>query len=111
MTVDITARHMEATPALQEYARRKAEGLKEDYPRVESIHVILDVQKHLHIAEVVVQARNRFRSEAAEKAETMKAAIDAAVDKTERQLSRLRDRVQDHKQTMRHMENEKERSL
>lgn len=111
MTVEITARHMEATPALQEYARRKADGLKSDFPRVESIHVILDVQKHRHIAEVVVQARQRFRSEAAETADNMKSAIDAAVEKTERQLSRLRDKVQDHKAAMRQTEIEKERSL
>ena len=111
MSVDITARHMEATPALQDYARRKAEGLMEDFPRVESVHVILDVQKHRHTAEIVVQAKAKFRSEAAETADNMKAAIDAAVEKTARQLSRRRDKVQDHKVAMRHTEIQKDRSL
>ncbi len=111
MTVEITARHMDATAALQDYALRKAEGLKQEFAQVESIHVILDVQKHRHIAEVVVQAKHRHRSEAEETADNMKAAIDAAVDKTERQLRRLRDKTQDHKAAMRQTEIEKERGL
>ncbi|MDA0576882.1 MAG: ribosome-associated translation inhibitor RaiA [Verrucomicrobia bacterium] len=111
MSVEVTARHMDATAALQDYARRKADGLMADFPIVESVHVILDVQKHRHIAELVIQAKHRHRSEAEETADNMKAAIDAAVEKSERQLSRLRDKIQDHKAAMRHTESEKARGL
>ena len=111
MSVEVTARHMEATAVLQSYARRKAEALEEEFPRVESVHVILDVQKIRHIAEVVVQARNRVRTEAKESADNMKAAIDAAVDKVERQLRKVTDKVHDHKAAMRQQESDKERRL
>lgn len=111
MSVEITARHMEATEALQTYARRKADELMEAFRRVEHTHVILDVQKHLHMAEVVVQVRNRGTMEAAETSDNMKAAIDAAVDKMERQLRRLSDKVHDHKVAMRDKEQDKTRRL
>ena len=58
-----------------------------------------------------MQARHRHRSEAAETADNMKAAIDAAVDKTERQLRRLHDKTQDHKVAMRMNEIDKARRL
>ena len=97
MAIEITARHMHATVPLQEYARRKAEALMGEFSRVEHVHVILDVQKHLNIAEVVVQARNRVRSEARHESDNMQVSTDAAFDKAEKQLRRQRDKVQDHR--------------
>ena len=111
MTVEITARHMEATAPLQEYARGKGDVLKVSFPRLENVHIILDVQKHRHTATFVVQAKNRIRTEAEESSDNMRAAIDAAFDKIERQLRRRRDRVQDHKAAMKLEEQEKDRRL
>jgi len=72
--------------------------------------VILDVQKRHNIAEVVVQAKNRIRTGAEERSENMKASIDEAMANVERQLRRLRDKVQDHKAAMRRGEMDKTRS-
>jgi putative sigma-54 modulation protein len=109
MPVEITARHMHAGAALQEYARNKAAQLIEDFPRIEHVHVVLDVQKHDSIAEVVVQAKNHIRLEASESSAQMRMSIDTAVEKVERQLRRLRDKVQDRKQTMKHVRMGRER--
>ena len=111
MSIEVTARHMDATVALQEYARSKGQGLKDDFRLVEHVHVILDVQKHLHIAEFVVQSKNRGHTESRESASSMKVAIDTAAEKVERQLRREGEKVRDHKPAMRHTEIEKERSL
>jgi len=111
MPVEVTARHLEASDGLQDYARRKAEALMEDFPRVEFVHVILDAEKHRQIAEVVVQAKNKIRAEAKEVSDNMKASIDVAVEKVERQLRKLRDKIQDHKTAMRHEELNRDRSL
>ncbi|MBN1556534.1 MAG: ribosome-associated translation inhibitor RaiA [Lentisphaerae bacterium] len=88
---------MDATVPLQDYARRKAEAVMEIFSRVEHVHVILDVQRHLSIAEAVVQAKNHIRTEAREESDNMQASIDGAFDKIERQLRRRRDKVQDHR--------------
>jgi len=104
MSIEVTARHMHATEAIQEYSRGKAADLIRDFPRVEHVHVILNVEKHRKIAEVVVQAGNHIRLEAAEASDNMRASTDSAMEKIGRQLRRLRDKVQDHKTTMKHVE-------
>ncbi len=97
MSIEITARHMNIGEETQEYAREKAERLLADFPRVEHIHVILDHQKHIYIAEVVVQGRNHIRIEAEESSDDVIASLDKAVDRAERQLRKERDKVQDHR--------------
>jgi putative sigma-54 modulation protein len=97
MAIEITARHMKATPELQEYTRGKSEALMQEFSRVEHVHVILDVQKHLFSAEVVVQAKNHIHVESIEATENARASVDGAFEKTERQLRKLRDKVQEHR--------------
>jgi putative sigma-54 modulation protein len=95
MSIEVTARHMEEVGPMQEYARSRAQALADGFPKVEYVHVILDSERHLWIAEVVVQAKKKIRVEAKESSENLRASIDAAVVKVERQLRRFRDRTQD----------------
>lgn len=97
MPIEVTSRHVSATPPMQQYARDKAEKLMDEFPRVEHVHVVLDAEKRGRIAEFVVQARNRIRVEARETTENMQRSIDRAAEKAEKQLRRLRDKVQEHR--------------
>ena len=97
MSIEVTARHMKARGSVQEYARSRAEEICSNFPRVEHVHVILDIEKRNHVAHAVVQAKNHIRVEAAETSENLRMAIDGAVDKVEKQLRKLRDKIQDHK--------------
>ena len=102
MPIEVTARHMHATDDLQAYAKSKAEEILEDFPIIEHIHVILDIEKHgnRHIAEVVLQVRRHGKMEAAESSDNLRASVDMAFDKAEKQVRKLRDKVQDHKPMM-----------
>jgi putative sigma-54 modulation protein len=93
MSVEITARHLNITAELQEHARVRAAALAAAFPKVEHVHVILDVQRHLHVAEVVVQHKGLTRVEAKEATADMVAALDAAIVKVEKQLRKHRDKV------------------
>lgn len=104
MPIEVTARHMHATDTIQGYAGSKASTIVKEFPRVEHIHIILDVQKHLNIAEVVVQAKNHIRVEAAESSDDMYVSIDLAIEKVKKQLRRLHDIVHDHKQKRKRVE-------
>ena len=98
MNIHVTCRHMEMSPALREHAISRVQESLDEFPRVEDVHVILDVQRKInHTAEVVVKAKNHAHAEATETTSDMYASIDEAVDKVHRQLRRLRDKVQDHK--------------
>jgi putative sigma-54 modulation protein len=109
MPVEITDRHKRAAGGMEEYAREKGDLLIEAFPGVEHVHIILDVEKHRHIAEVVVQARRQPKMEAAESSANMRASIDLAFEKVEKQLRRLRDKIHDHAQAMKHEEAERDR--
>jgi putative sigma-54 modulation protein len=93
MAIEITGRHVSVTDSMRDYALRKAERAVADYPAIEKVHVILDMQKYRHIAEIIVQGRNHLRVEAREEAEGMYAAIDVVTDKIARQLHRLREKI------------------
>jgi putative sigma-54 modulation protein len=88
---------MDITDALRSYVQDKVEHAMEEFPRVESVHVILAVEKYRRIAEIVIQAANHIRVEAKEESDDMYVSVDAAVEKVSRQLRKLRDKVQDHK--------------
>ncbi len=96
MSIEITARHMNATDA-KVHANEKAEKLKEVFPRVETVRVILDVEKHRCEAEVIVRGKNHIHVEASETQTEMIVAIDRAFDRAEKQLRKLRDKVQSHR--------------
>jgi len=96
MSIEVTVRHMDKKGNLQEYAKRKAEMLIEEFPKVEYVHVILDVEKHRNIAEVFAQSKKHVRVEAKEDSDDMIASIDIAVAKLEKQLRKVADRSHDH---------------
>ena len=100
MAVEVTARHMEQPEGAQDYARGKAEVLIADFPRIEHVHVILDIEKHRNTAKIVVQAKNHIRFESDEESDDMYVSIDTAIDKMERRLRKNRDRIQDHRSAL-----------
>ncbi len=96
MSIEVTARHLHAR-RIKDYASEKAQILMDEFPRIEHIHVILDAEKHRKRAEVVLQAKNHIRLEADDEQDDLKMALDRAFEKTERQLRKKREKVQDHR--------------
>jgi ribosomal subunit interface protein len=87
---------MEA-PEAKVLANEKSERLFELFPRVEHVHVVLSVEKHRYEAEVDVRGKNHIHVEADESGTDIMAAMDVAFDRVEKQLRKLRDKVQEHR--------------
>lgn len=94
MQVHITGRHVEITDGIREHVYSKLERTLADFPRIEDVRVILDLQKILHFAEVLVQGKN-IHVEGKSSCENLFTAIDEALEKAEHQLRKLRQKVQD----------------
>lgn len=97
MSIEVTVRHMDGAEAARKYGQERSRKLMDMFPRIEHVHVILDVEKHLHLAEVVVQAKNHIHIEAEEKSDDMANSIDVAFERAEKQLRKLREKIQDHR--------------
>lgn len=95
MQVHITGRHVEITEGIRNHIYDKIERTLIDFPRIEDVRVILDLQKLFHFAEVLVQGKN-IHVEGKASSENMFAAIDEALEHAERQLRKLRQKVKEH---------------
>lgn len=97
MQITVTGRHMEVTDAIRGHAEEKIARELAEFPRVQSVHVILAIEKYRHIAEVVAQAPHHIHLESKEESDDMYVSIDRAVEKLEKQLHKVWDKLQDHK--------------
>ena len=95
MQITITGHHVEVTAALRAYVTEKMQKLERHFDRVNSVNVILNVEKLQHQAEATVNAGGRTIF-AAETAKDMYVSIDLLIDKLDRQVRRLKDRITDH---------------
>ncbi len=96
MQVSITSRHLNATENVKSHVEDKLERCLGSFPRIESVHVILDAEARLYVAEIIIQAANHVRVSASEKSDNLYDAIDRSIEHAERQMRRERDKVIDH---------------
>ena len=94
--VTVTGRHLAVTAALKDYAQKKIEGLRLDYPRIVEAHVILEVEKYRHRAEVVLVCCNHITIEASEECTDLYASLDQVAGKVARQMRKYKTRMMKH---------------
>jgi putative sigma-54 modulation protein len=95
MNLVIHGNHIDVTPALQGYVASKLARIERHFDKVIDATVQLTVEKVRQRAEITLRLRgNNIHVEAVD--EDMYAAIDALVDKLDRQVLRHKDRLQHH---------------
>jgi len=95
MQVNIAGHHLELTEALRDYVNSKLERLERHFDQVSNIDVILSIDKLVHKAEATVPVNGQNLFAFAED-QDMYAAIDALVDKLDRQILKRKEKVTDH---------------
>lgn len=85
MDFQITSRHMELTDGLKSHASQIISRLGKEFDNIISIHLIMSVEKHLHVAQVEVRVPGGDFL-ASEKSDDMYSSIDRATKKIESQL-------------------------
>jgi len=93
LPIQVTGRHLAITEPIHAYAVKKVEGLHLDNPRIIEAQFLLEVQKHRHIAEVLLYCANHITIEAVAEAEDLYAAMDAAMAKVARQMRKWKTRL------------------
>jgi putative sigma-54 modulation protein len=100
MNLTISGHHLEVTPALREYVLTKLDRVTRHFDQVVDVNVLLTVEKQKEKerrqkAEVTLHVKGRdIYIEHSN--EDLYAAIDALMDKLDRQVMRHKDRLQNH---------------
>lgn len=97
MAIEITGRHVDVSDSMRDYAEKRLSKLVAEFPRVDKVHAILDIQKFTHTAEIIAHAARHIQLGAKASSENMYASIDESVDKVEAQLRKTLDKRHDHK--------------
>jgi len=98
MRIQVTAKHMDLTPAIQQYAEQKAGKLPRYYDGVQEIAVVIECPKHDQV-EVEIRADVEKHADFIAKAigQDVYECIDLAVDKVHRQLADFKERLKNPK--------------
>ena len=96
MRLKITGRHMNVTPALKDYVETRFGRLDRYGLKVESLEVVLGVEKLQHKAEAIGTVNGKS-VQAKTSTPEMYATIDALVDRVDAQLRKWKERLADHK--------------
>lgn len=95
MQLNITGHHVEMTEAMNNYVTTKMEKLERHFDHVTNVHVILSVEKTRQKAEATIHLTGNELFATAED-ENMYAAIDALIDKLDRQIKKRKEKLTDH---------------
>ncbi len=96
MQMNLTGHHVDITDALRQYVNTKFERLERHFDSVTNVHVVLSVEKLQQKAEAKmhVSGADVFADSIHE---DMYAAIDALVDKLDRQVKKHKEKLQTHR--------------
>lgn len=99
MEIIVSNRHFPVSNETKEYVTERIEGIIEGKTiKISSVRVVLDSQRTLKKAEIIIKAKN-VEIEASDESYDMNASIDATLNKIETQLNRYIDKKQDHHKT------------
>jgi len=97
LRLEITGRHIDVTSAMKAYARERAQRLERYFEGIHSVQVILEKAKTFSVAEFVIGAVRGKTLVARASSPDMYSAIDLALGKAERMLTRFKGKVKQGK--------------
>lgn len=97
MSIEITVRHADVPWWARDYVEEKTRRIVGEFDIIEHVHVVLEMERHVYLAEAMVQAGHRVRVEAKASGNSVNEAVDVVMDKVKAQLRKSVDKLRDHK--------------
>jgi putative sigma-54 modulation protein len=96
--IKVTTRHGHLSDAAQQMVREKASKLTHFFDRLTMIDVTVDLGNDLQkVVEVLASAEHKHDFVGSESHADLHVALDLAVQKVERQLTKYKEKIQDHR--------------
>ena len=96
MQITVSGHRVAVTPALREYATGKLDRIVRHFDHLHDVSVTLSVEKLLHKAEANLHCAANKTIHADAQGADMYAAIDALVDRLDRQVKKHKEKLTDH---------------
>ncbi len=97
MHVRISSKHLQVTPAIEEYASKKIEKFPRYFNRVQQVEVVIDKSRNGYTVEIITDVEHHEPIVATSSHEDLYACLDLGIDRSLRQLKDHKSRVRDHK--------------
>lgn len=97
MATEISARNYEIPPEVRNLVESKLAKIQEKlFDDVIDVRVVLQVEKHRHICEILISGKEHDVKTVQESDESMQAAVNSAIDHLKRQAQKNRKKIRDH---------------
>jgi len=97
MQINVSGRHMELTPPIEEYATKKADKLTRYFDRIQQVDILIDKVKNGYEVEIITDVEHHEPFVATSSESDLYASIDVGIDKAVRQLSDHKSKLRDNK--------------
>jgi putative sigma-54 modulation protein len=97
MQINISSKHIDLTPAIEEFINSKAEKLTRFFDRIEQIDVKIEKTTHGFTTEIISDIEHHNPIVSNNEDLDLYASIDGSIDKSVRQLTDLKTRLRDQK--------------
>ena len=97
MEVKISAKHMELTGPIEEYATKKIEKFSRFYDRIQQVELVIDKARNGYSLEIITDVAHHDPFVATSDHEDLYACIDLGIDRSIRQLRDFKSKLRDNK--------------
>ena len=99
MEIKISSKHMDLTPAIEDYAMRKIEKFPRFFDRIQQVEMVIDKAKNGYALEIISDVAHHEPFIATSENEDLYACIDLGIDRSVRQLKDHKSKLRDNKHT------------
>ncbi len=97
MQVKFSSKHVQVTPAIEEYASKKIEKFPRYFNRVQQVEVVIDTARNGYTVEIITDVEHHDSFVATSNHEDLYACLDLGIDRSLRQLKDHKSRLRDNK--------------
>ncbi len=97
MQVRISSKHVQVTPAIEEYASKKIEKFPRYFNRVQQVEVVIDKSRNGYTVEIITDVEHHEPIVATSSHEDLYACLDVGIDRSLRQLKDHKSKLRDNK--------------
>ena len=97
MQIKISSKHMELTPAIEDYATKKLDKFVRYFDRIQQVEAVIDRAKNGYTIEIIIDVEHHEPIVATGNHDDLYACIDLGMDRSIRRLTDHKSRLRDNK--------------